>query len=1330
MARVNRKSGGDDALSNGTDPLVKMGTFVDKEAMKNVKNQARKQAGMKKIASGISVSPPSYYNPLYTPTSLQLPRDRKQINVWSFAPGTKVLMANGTEKLIQDIEIGDLVLSANNIVRPITHKYINEVSKNMVTIEAGGNSLSVTHDHICYVIEDKDFEYAQSAGLNIKDFVKEKYASEIIESDWMFRTIPNGVSELKDSRLAYLLGAYLAEGYIYDFHVNKGVGIRTERITHSVELRYGLNEKHIVDKIVGYCNDFNYNNSVKKDKNTYRIYIRSHEFALICQKSCGQGSKNKILSNDILFADESILQSFMNGYIDGDGHQEKVSKMIQFATASNNLASQLKSIVFPRLGIISSDINYMAGKSLNGGIGYNANHLRIPRRYAYKFEGCSKDIDIGQGNLTLANKRRIVNKNGFVFYQVKNVESKPYVGIVYDITVDQDFNLIGNFYSIRNCRHFYNTEAIPAAVIDLYASLPITSWTIECANPQVRKYMEDMCKRLKLREVLQGIALEYFMIGDVFIMSELDEQHKTWKNLTILNPDQVEVQRSPFVAEPVIDFIPDDNIKKIIFDRNPPELYNHFRMFLPDVVEAVKAGKPIPIDPAHITHLKHMPTPYGVYGTPLLKRIFKTLMYKEMLRRAQFVIAERYVTPLKIFKLGTIDEPPPQEEIDNMQAQLDAVLNDPSLVLVTTQRLTADWQGISGKTLQLSGEYDFTEREMIAGLGVSRAFLDGLGPCLSHAGEALTNNGFKNYSEIDQENDLLARYNLETHSIEWIKPMNYHAQFYNGDMIRFKTNKIDLLVSPNHKMPVQFKQNGMWTDTVILEAQDLLEYSLKPGFKNKNFRFISTFDYEGTSPEFVEIGKNKIAIKDFMFLAGYFASEGSIVAGRYYETGGIQNRQHIRISQKKSSLYFEEIDMLMKRLPSSWNIKYYGHDFLIQNDEVVEYFKKNFYVSNKEFRSTNKSLPSYVRNFDKNDLKILLAALCNGDGSYRDATKKTSSNKQYRTYISSSTKLISDVQEIGLKLGYATKVSKKKLQKKKDSNEFNNQTYALYISEGLSKNKKDVIGHYPTINKTSQISKETYNGIIWCPDVGGSQIFVARDNGLVVLSHNTYANASIGGNAFLQKLENFRETLKTWIEEKIFKPICELNDYYDADPDTDEEFLIKVEFKWDALRLQDEASRQQALLSLRQQSLLSAKTLLNAYHINPETEAINLAEERDTIFDMNRILARQIRITQETQMGLQYQMQQLMGGAGGMMPQMPGQGTPPAAPGQKGSTPPPGGDALSGMPGAPMGTLPSGSFAPLDSAGSRPPIAANQTNIHMLKEMLKEVRAALRDKDD
>jgi hypothetical protein len=503
------------------------------------------------------------------------------------------------------------------------------------------------------------------------------------------------------------------------------------------------------------------------------------------------------------------------------------------------------------------------------------------------------------------------------------------------------------------CRHFYETEAIPAAVIDLYASLPITGFRIDCPNPVYRKYAEDMCKRLKMREVLQAMSLEYWKIGDVFVMGELDEPKADWKRFVVVNPDQIEVKNNILITEPYYEMIPDDNLKRVVYDQEPKQHYIELMTYAPDVIRAVRAGKNIPIDAAHITHLKHTPTPYGTYGVPLLKRVFKTLMYKEMIRRAQFTIAERYVMPLKIFKLGTIDELPEQSEIDDMQEQLTMLLNDPSLILVTHQRFQADWQGIAGKTLQLNGEYDFIEREIISGLGVSRAFLDGLGP--------------------------------------------------------------------------------------------------------------------------------------------------------------------------------------------------------------------------------------------------------------------------------------------------------------------------------------------------------------------------------------TYANASIGGNAFLQKLENFRLTLKEFIEDKIFKPIAELNGWYDKDPDTDEEFLVVPTFTWDALRLQDELSRQQTLLQLRQMSMVSAKTMLEALHIDYETEAKNLTEERDTIFDANRIMARQMAI----QMGLQAQMMKAQ------MDMMPPSAPGGAAGGASGGSAPSGapeGDLMSSLPesggNGGIDSIPAGAgFAPASRATTKPPVAASQ-ELQEIRDIKRQIQAYLNNETD
>jgi len=519
-------------------------------------------------------------------------------------------------------------------------------------------------------------------------------------------------------------------------------------------------------------------------------------------------------------------------------------------------------------------------------------------------------------------------------------------------------------------RHYYQTEPFVAAAIDLYSDLPITGYTIECSDPVIKKFFEDMCKRIKILDVLHGIALEYYMIGDVFIMNELDHENKTWKRLVVLNPDQVTVRRDPLIDTPVINLIPDKNIKDIVFDRKPIEMYESLLNFAPEVIQAVNAGQNIPLNPEMTTHLRHKPTPYGIYGNPLLKRVLKTLMYKEMIRKAQFAIAERFVTPLKVFKLGTVEEVPPPDQVAAFQELLDISLNDPKGVLITNQRVQVEFIGIGGKTLALNGEYEFIENETLCGLGISKAFLGG---------------------------------------------------------------------------------------------------------------------------------------------------------------------------------------------------------------------------------------------------------------------------------------------------------------------------------------------------------------------EGGS-----------------FASASIGGNGFLQKLDNFREILKEFIEEKVFKPILELNGWYESDPDTDEEHLVHVEWKWDTLRLESEASIQQSHLALRQQNLLSAKTMLNTFHIDFETEAINIMNERDTIFDAMRIMSRQVGMNTETTLAKQLEYQQMSQ----LLLNNPNAGMQPAPenipigstatpPGFEGATPTSGnnaGNANVPTPGQ-IGTMPRGMFTPVDSIGIRPPqnktasLSEKNDLIDQIKKTLNHIEEKLSENE-
>ena len=72
--------------------------------------------------------------------------------------------------------------------------------------------------------------------------------------------------------------------------------------------------------------------------------------------------------------------------------------------------------------------------------------------------------------------------------------------------------------------------------------------------------------------------------------------------------------------------------------------------------------------------------------------------------------------------------------------------------------------------------------------------------CYSEDTETLTENGWKKYYEIE-ENEKIATYNPENKTLEYHKPSDPIFLYdYEGEMIRFINRNNDILVTPDHKM--------------------------------------------------------------------------------------------------------------------------------------------------------------------------------------------------------------------------------------------------------------------------------------------------------------------------------------------------------------------------------------------------------------------------------------------------------------------------------------------------------------------------------------------------
>jgi Phage portal protein len=75
--------------------------------------------------------------------------------------------------------------------------------------------------------------------------------------------------------------------------------------------------------------------------------------------------------------------------------------------------------------------------------------------------------------------------------------------------------------------------------------------------------------------------------------------------------------------------------------------------------------------------------------------------------------------------------------------------------------------------------------------------------CYSSDTETLTDRGWLSIDRITDE-DLIAQYNPESKSIEYVKPLNKFVYPYSGEMISFKNKYVDILVTPEHNMWTRF----------------------------------------------------------------------------------------------------------------------------------------------------------------------------------------------------------------------------------------------------------------------------------------------------------------------------------------------------------------------------------------------------------------------------------------------------------------------------------------------------------------------------------------------
>lgn len=342
--------------------------------------------------------------------------------------------------------------------------------------------------------------------------------------------------------------------------------------------------------------------------------------------------------------------------------------------------------------------------------------------------------------------------------------------------------------------------------------------------------------------------------------------------------------------------------------------------------------------------------------------------------------------------------------------------------------------------------------------------------CYSQDTEVYTSNGWKLFKDVEKK-DKIFSLNPDSHIPEWV---NYIKKFeYNSgnEMVSFKSNSFDLLVTKNHNMYIGVNSHAANKKKIIKWKMETAENCL-----TKNFKQLRCINWEGLDLEYNTFGYTK---KELAFLLGIFMAEGNTE----------KNNNRIVITQYKKEC-IEKISKILKPM----GFYFSGNRFIKDNKELAAYLKTFG-------KQPERYIPEYILNGKPEIIKEFLNAFLIGDGSIRKRKSKLKDiESTSKTYFTTSTKLAEQIGECLFKVGkypsFKLEKNKGKLQKHKNGEYICN--YDIWkISENNSKMSYHNVSKANSHRGIQSKIIDNYDGMAYCLELEKYHVMLVRRNGKI-----------------------------------------------------------------------------------------------------------------------------------------------------------------------------------------------------------------------------------------
>ncbi len=382
---------------------------------------------------------------------------------------------------------------------------------------------------------------------------------------------------------------------------------------------------------------------------------------------------------------------------------------------------------------------------------------------------------------------------------------------------------------------------------------------------------------------------------------------------------------------------------------------------------------------------------------------------------------------------------------------------------------------------------------------VSRVF------CYDAETEVLTEDGWKQWPDVDGS-ETFATVNPDTGYLEYQPATEHFVGDYDGAMRRVRSEQVDLLVTPNHRMWVK-----AYDTQANKRGEEPYRVRLASEIFGKRVAYLKTAKWSGQESGSVSIpGTKRIyqvrdgARKTTRHYVGseFPLKEFARFMGHWLAEGSLHNHQ-IVLAQNRGEQLDEMADNI-RALGLSAYVPATGHGAVRTQNVALRDS-----LSSCGTRAHEKRVPRYVHGWGPSILRVFLEAYADGDGSRRRDGNHT-------VIYTASPLMADDLQVLAIKAGWSANIrvdDRTGLERVMPSGQTFKNARPSYIVSLVKTRTHPLVNH----NGAKSDSWEHYKGKVYCVKVDNGLLFVRR-NGKPVVSGNTHELVRHrAGSAFSQE---------------------------------------------------------------------------------------------------------------------------------------------------------------------------------------------------------------------